>query len=414
MHSRRGSSPRTRVRCPDRPAGQPKHSSVSRTMGRQPRRGELPDRGSDCDHRCNRRSQRPLCHPSRCGVPRREVDASRLIRSASEDFLARGEGMGLMLAHVRPRCCTTARPLTTSRSRQPSRRSRGGDQREMWFTPLLMVELIEAATRGGQPRARGECARVLSETNRRAATPWARGIEARSRALLAKAKRPRPFTARRSSISAYAPARRPRAHAPALRRVAQTRRRRIDARTELRTAHELLLRVRNGSVRRNGHASSSRQPANTPVSGTADTLGELTRRKRRFPTSPRRGQQPGDRRSTHSSARARFEYHLHKVFASSTSRRGRSWRTACEVRRNPGATDREVDAADDPVEATRCMSHLDRVRRRALLDDPRPALAETGCGRVAVLKELQVGHLRRRPLRGSRTASSRLAERVRR
>src|SRR4051794_35858994 len=71
-----------------------------------------------------------------------------------------------------------------------------------------MVELIEAATRGGQQEPAANALELLSETTRPSGTPWARGIEARSRALLAEGEAAE--TLYREAIRADAPARRPR------------------------------------------------------------------------------------------------------------------------------------------------------------------------------------------------------------
>src|SRR5258706_15972210 len=56
---------------------------------------------------------------------------------------------------------------------------------ETWYSGLAVVELIEAASRTGRPERAAEGVESLTESTRASDTPWARGVEARSRALLA-------------------------------------------------------------------------------------------------------------------------------------------------------------------------------------------------------------------------------------
>ena len=72
------------------------------------------------------------------------------------------------------------------------------DPHALWFSPLLMVELIEAATRSGEEERAASAFEVFSETTQATGTPWAKGVEARSRALLPKERTPSDSTAMRS------------------------------------------------------------------------------------------------------------------------------------------------------------------------------------------------------------------------
>ena len=74
------------------------------------------------------------------------------------------------------------------------------DSHELWFSTFATVELIEAASRSGRSERAAEALEVLSESTRASGTPWALAVEARSRALLNRGKRPRGSTARRSTV----------------------------------------------------------------------------------------------------------------------------------------------------------------------------------------------------------------------
>jgi len=58
------------------------------------------------------------------------------------------------------------------------------DSRAQRFTGWALVELIEAAARGGQPDQGADALRRLCEATQASATDWALGTEARSRALV--------------------------------------------------------------------------------------------------------------------------------------------------------------------------------------------------------------------------------------
>src|SRR6202040_3693966 len=111
---------------------------------------------------------------------------------------------------------------------------------EIWFSTFASVELVEAACRSGRPERGAEALESLSASTSASATPWALGVEARSRALLAEGDAAEPLY--REAIERLEPtplrldlARGHLVYGEWLRREA----RRIDARKELRTAYEL-------------------------------------------------------------------------------------------------------------------------------------------------------------------------------
>jgi DNA-binding CsgD family transcriptional regulator len=173
----------------------------------------------------------------------REPDASRLIQTTTEDFRARGEGMGLTLA-----LWATAylhNGLARYDVALAAAEQAAEDPHELWFSPWTMVELVEAAARTGNTERGARALEVLRETTQASGTPWARGLEARSAALLADGHAAE--TQYREAIEYLEPTRLrvdlARAHllyGEWLRR----ERRRTDARFELKAAHELFSEFR--------------------------------------------------------------------------------------------------------------------------------------------------------------------------
>jgi tetratricopeptide (TPR) repeat protein len=114
------------------------------------------------------------------------------------------------------------------------------DPRELWFSPWTMVELVEAAARIGQQQRATDALERLSETTQASGTPWAQGVETRSRALLAEGEAAEILY--RAAIDRLRPtrlrvdlARTHLLYGEWLRR----ERRRTDARRQLRTAYDL-------------------------------------------------------------------------------------------------------------------------------------------------------------------------------
>ena len=168
----------------------------------------------------------------------REEEFSGLVGAANEDFLARGEGLGVTAANWWTALLNNGlgRYEAAFAAAVEATRIRG----EIWFATFALAELVEAACRSDRPERAAEALESLSASTSASGTPWALGVEARSRAILAQGDAAEPLY--REAIEHLGPtrlrldlARGHLVYGEWLRREA----RRIDARKELRTAYEL-------------------------------------------------------------------------------------------------------------------------------------------------------------------------------
>ncbi len=112
----------------------------------------------------------------------REGDFLRQIDGSTKGFERRGEGLGLTLTYWVTAAAYNGLgryDLAFEAAAQAT-----VDPHELWFSTFALVELIEAASRSAQAERGLEALAVLSESTQASGTPWALGVEARSRALL--------------------------------------------------------------------------------------------------------------------------------------------------------------------------------------------------------------------------------------
>jgi DNA-binding CsgD family transcriptional regulator len=167
-----------------------------------------------------------------------EADASELIKAATNEVVHRREGGVLTFVHWATAVLHNG--LGRYEAAVGPAEQAGEASNAVWFHNWGLVELIEAAARSGKTQLAADALVRLSETTVTSGTDWALGVEARSRALLSDGEVAETFY--RQAVEALEPTRvrveLARAHllyGEWLRR----ERRRLDAREQLRSAHDL-------------------------------------------------------------------------------------------------------------------------------------------------------------------------------
>jgi DNA-binding CsgD family transcriptional regulator len=167
----------------------------------------------------------------------REAEATPLIDAATREIVSRGDRQGLRFIHWVTAVLDNG--LGRYQEALVAARQAGEDTHASWWRSWGLVELIEAAVRSGKPELAADALGRLTQTTAASGTDWALGIEARSRALLTEGQAAE--TLYREAIERLARTRLrvelTRAHlvyGEWLRR----ERRRLDAREQLRHAHE--------------------------------------------------------------------------------------------------------------------------------------------------------------------------------
>jgi DNA-binding CsgD family transcriptional regulator len=169
----------------------------------------------------------------------REAEASELMEAGVADVVRRGEGLGLTA--IQWGRAVLYNGLGRYADALDAAREAGEYRQELPFANWALVELIEAATRSGQAALAADALERLSETTRTSGTDWALGVEARSRALVSDGEdadrlyREAIERLGRTRVT-LALARAHLVYGEWLRR----QRRRLDAREQLRTAHDML------------------------------------------------------------------------------------------------------------------------------------------------------------------------------
>jgi DNA-binding CsgD family transcriptional regulator len=175
--------------------------------------------------------------PTLAAFQGREAEAVQLIETATNEVVRRGEGQGLTFIHWATAVLYNG--LGRYEQALAAAQQAAEDSLEVRFVPWGLVELIEAAARCGKPDLAADAHGRLSQTTAASGTDWALGIEARSRALLTEGDAAELLY--RQAIEALERtrvrvelARAQLVYGEWLRR----ERRRLDAREQLRTAHQ--------------------------------------------------------------------------------------------------------------------------------------------------------------------------------
>ena len=177
-----------------------------------------------------------------------------------------------------------------------------------------MVELIEAAVRAGTPELAADARSRLAEMTRTSGTDWALGIAARSEALFVEDQRAEELYVEavdrlgRSRIAVDL-ARAHLLYGEWLRR----RRRRLDARTQLRSAHDLFsdFGMEAFAERARGELEATGEHARRR---TVDTLDQLTPQEAQISRLVAQGNTNREIAAQLFISPSTVEYHLRKVF----------------------------------------------------------------------------------------------------
>jgi DNA-binding CsgD family transcriptional regulator len=243
----------------------------------------------------------------------READTAELIDAASAVAMQRGQGLVLTFTYWASAVLHNG--LGRYEDALAAALQATENPEELRFSTWALAELVEAATRSGHAESAADGLQRLAETTRPSGTDWALGIEARSRAMLSEGQ---------IAESLYR---------EAIERLARTRirvdlarahllygewlrreRRRLDAREQLRTAHEMLTAIgMNAFAER-----ASREllaTGETAKKRTVETGDQLTAQEAHIARLARDGLSNPEIGARLFLSPRTVEYHLRKIFA---------------------------------------------------------------------------------------------------
>jgi ATP/maltotriose-dependent transcriptional regulator MalT len=243
----------------------------------------------------------------------READLSTLIEATLKEVVPRGEGIGVSTcqwvdALLNNGCGRYETALAAARQVvEPPRKLDA-------TINLVLPELIEAATRSGHAEHAHNAFQQLSEMTRPSDTDYGLGLEARCRALLSEPDLAEPYY--QEAIERLGRTRLRGEHARAhllygewLRREG----RRIDARTQLRAAHEVFVAIGTEAFaeRARGELLATGEKVRTRTAATRD---ELTPQERQIARLARDGLSNPEIGAQLFLSPRTVEWHLRKVY----------------------------------------------------------------------------------------------------
>lgn len=218
----------------------------------------------------------------------REVDASTLIETTTAEVLRRGEGFGLTI--IGSATAVLNNSLGRYEEALTAARSAAEQPPVMGVEPwLVLVELIEAATRRGRGPVAAEALDRLTDTTQASHTDWALGLEARSRALLSQG--PAAEAAYQEAMERLGRTRVRGEYARALLLYGEwlrRERRRMAAREQLRTAYEMFTAMGMEAFAQRT-ARELRATGETARKRTVETGAQLTPQETQIVTLVREG-----------------------------------------------------------------------------------------------------------------------------
>jgi len=262
-----------------------------------------------------------------------EAQALPLLERGRRNLTERGEGSGLggafsLTALLRIGHGDYGEALAAAR--------RACEYEDVMFYGGALVELIEAAVRSGQPDEAAAALDRLRERTRASGTEWALGIEARCRALVSDDESLYLESVERlgRSRAAVELARSRLLYGEWLRRA----NRRVDAREQLRAAHEMFGRMGAAAFAERARRELS-ATGETVRKRTVETVDELTTQEAQVARLAAQGRTNPEIAALLFISPRTVEYHLHKVFPKLGISSRRELRRAL-----PGAEDDAVPA----------------------------------------------------------------------
>jgi DNA-binding NarL/FixJ family response regulator len=243
----------------------------------------------------------------------RESIAHELIVTATKEFTARGDGLGLNIALWATAVLNNG--VAGYNDAFTAAEQVLDDRHEVMFSPLASIELIEAASRIGKETAATATLERLAESTSASGTDWALAIEARCRALLSHDEAAE--TLYREAVERLTPtalrldqARTRLLYGEWLRRERRPR----EAREQLRTAHRLFteLGMDGFAERARVELRASGEHARKRA---VETLTNLTPREAQISQLVAQGATNREIAEQLFLSQATVEYHLRKVFA---------------------------------------------------------------------------------------------------